>query len=88
MQWGFPDDRVLPESASARQVGDQLRTDFAVDSSRNVTVVLPDAPGVTPEDLTRYATELSRVPDVSSVSAPGGTFVDGARAGPPRPRPG
>jgi putative drug exporter of the RND superfamily len=82
VRWGFPDDRVLPESASARQVGDQLRTDFAVDSSSNVTVVLPDASGVTPEELTRYATELSRVPDVSSVSAPGGTFVDGARAGP------
>jgi putative drug exporter of the RND superfamily len=82
VRWGFPDDRVLPESASARQVGDQLRTDFAVDSSRNVTVVLPDASGVTPEELTRYATELSRVPDVSSVSAPGATFVDGAPAGP------
>ena len=79
---GFPDDRVLPESASARQVGDQLRTDFAVDSSRNVTVVLPDASGVTPEEFTRYATELSRVHDVSSVSAPRGTFVDGAPAGP------
>ncbi len=83
VRWGFPDDRVLPESASAREVGDQLRTDFAVDSSRNVTVVLPDATGVTPEELTRYATELSRVPDVSSVSAPGATFVDGAPAGPP-----
>ena len=82
VRWGFPDDRVLPESASARQVGDQLRTDFGVDSSRNVTVVLPDASGVTPEELTRYATELSRVPDVSSVSSPGGTFVDGASAGP------
>jgi RND superfamily putative drug exporter len=80
--WGFPDDRVLPESASARQVGDQLRTDFGVDSSRNVTVVLPDASGVTPAELTRYATELSRVPDVSSVSSPGATFVDGAPAGP------
>ncbi|WP_240760805.1 MMPL family transporter [Mycolicibacterium sp. CR10] len=82
VRWGFPDDRVLPESASAHQVGDQLRTDFALDSSRNVTVVLPDASGVTTEDLTRYATELSRVADVSSVSAPGGTFVDGTRAGP------
>jgi RND superfamily putative drug exporter len=82
VRWGFPDDRVLPESASARQVGDQLRTDFAVDSMRNVTVVLPDASGVTPEELTRYATELSRLHDVSSVSAPGGTFIDGAPARP------
>ena len=32
VRWGFPDDRALPESASSRQVGDHLRTDFAVDS--------------------------------------------------------
>ncbi|MDY6997392.1 MAG: MMPL family transporter [Actinomycetota bacterium] len=81
--WGFPDDRVLPQSASARQVGDQLRQDFAVDSSTNVTIVLPDTEGVTPGALDRYAAELSRVRDVSSVSAPGGTFVDGSPTGPP-----
>ena len=33
VKWGFPDDRVLPQSASAHQVGDQLRNDFADDSS-------------------------------------------------------
>ena len=38
IRWGFPDDRVLPGSASARQVGDQVRNDFAIDSSANVTV--------------------------------------------------
>lgn len=81
--WGFPDDRVLPPSASARQVGDQLRTDFAVDSAQNVTVVIPDAGAVTPADLDRYASALSQVADVSSVSAPGGTFVDGRAVGPP-----
>ncbi|ODQ94946.1 MMPL family transporter [Mycolicibacterium holsaticum] len=81
--WGFPDDRVLPASASARQVGDELRTDFAVDSARNVTVVIPDAQAVSAADLDRYARALSRVADVSSVSAPGGTFVDGAPVGPP-----
>ena len=83
VKWGFPDDRVLPKSASARQVGDQLRNDFAVDSATNVTVVLPDAIGVTPVDLIRYAAALSQVPDVSSVSSPGGTFIGGAPAGPP-----
>ncbi|BBY82383.1 MMPL family transporter [Mycolicibacterium pulveris] len=81
--WGFPDDRVLPPSASARQVGDELRTDFAVDSARNVTVVIPDAGNVTPPDLDRYAGALSQVAEVSSVSAPGGTFVDGRPVGPP-----
>ena len=60
VRWGFPDDRVLPESASAREVGDQLRTGFAVDSLRNVTVVLPDASQVTPDGLARYAAQLCR----------------------------
>lgn len=82
-RWGFPDERVLPQSASARQVGDDLRANFAVDSARNVAVVIPDTRGVTPAMVDRYAAELSRVADVSSVSAPGGTFVDGRPVGPP-----
>ncbi len=82
-KWGFPDDRVLPQSQTARQVGDDLRTNFAVDSARNVTVVIPDAKGITPAGLDGYAAALSQVPDVSSVSAPGGTFAGGRPVGPP-----
>ena len=29
VKWGFPDERVLPRSASARQVADMLDNDFA-----------------------------------------------------------
>jgi len=47
-----------------------------------VTVVIPDLTGATPDELDRYATQLSRVRDVSSVSAPGGTFVRGSLVGP------
>ncbi|KAA0095348.1 MMPL family transporter [Mycolicibacterium sp. P1-18] len=83
VRWGFPDDRVLPTSASAHQVGDQLRDDFADDSSTTVTVVVPDAAGLAPDALGRYAADLSKVTDVASVSAPTGTFVGGARVGPP-----
>ncbi|WP_066898866.1 MMPL family transporter [Mycolicibacterium houstonense] len=83
IKWGFPDDRVLPASASARQLGDELRNDFAVDSSTAVTVVLPDVTGLAPADLDRYAGDLSRAADGVSVSAPGGTFMDGRRVGPP-----
>lgn len=83
IKWGFPDDRVLPASASARQLGDELRNDFAVDSSTAVTVVLPDVTGLAPADLDRYAGDLSRAADGVSVSAPGGTFIDGRRVGPP-----
>jgi RND superfamily putative drug exporter len=83
VRWGFPDDRVLPTSASSHQVGDQLRNDFADDSSTNISVVVPDADGLTPADLERYAADLSRGPDVSAVSAPTGTFVAGEKVGPP-----
>ncbi len=83
VKFGFPDDRVLPRSASAHQVGDQMRTGFANDSATAVPVVIPDARGLSPADLDRYAADLSRVPDVSSVTAPTGTFVAGNRVGPP-----
>lgn len=83
VKWGFPDERVLPRSASAREVADMLDHDFANGLGTSVSVVVPDAHGVTPGDLQRYAAELSRVPDVSGVTAPTGTFVAGNRVGPP-----
>ncbi len=84
VRWGFADDRVLPTSASARQVGDQLRNDFPGDATPDITVVLPDATDLSLADLDAYAAALSRVPDVSSASSPRGTFVDGKlQPGPP-----
>ena len=82
-KWGLPDDRVLPESSSARQVGDQLRTDFADNLGTNVTIVIPDASDISTAEADRYATQLSQVNSVSSVSSPAGTFVAGDRVGPP-----
>ncbi|KAA1250805.1 MMPL family transporter [Mycobacterium simiae] len=83
VKWGFPDDRVLPSSASARQVGDQLRKNFTHDRAMAVPVVVPDARGLTAADLDSYAADLSQVPNVSAVTAPSGTFVGGKRMGPP-----
>ncbi|MGB8207565.1 MAG: MMPL family transporter [Mycobacterium sp.] len=83
VKWGFPDDRMLPSSSSARQVGDELRDEFAVDPLTNINVVLPHADGVSVADLSRYSAELSKVPGVTSACSPGGTFVDGSLAGPP-----
>lgn len=83
VRWGVADDRVLPTSASARQVGDQLRSDFPGSGIPDIAVVLPNATALSPADLDAYAAALSRVPDVSSVSSPGGTFVAGRPAGPP-----
>ncbi len=79
VKWGFPDDRVLPAGASAHQVGDRLRQDFAHDSATDVSVVIPDSAGLTRADLDRYTAELSAVPEVSAVSPPverdGSTFL-------------
>jgi putative drug exporter of the RND superfamily len=83
VKWGFPDDRVLPVSSSSHQVGDRLRTGFAHDSARAVPIVVPDARGLSPADLDRYAADLSRVSDVSSVTDPTGTFAGGNQVGPP-----
>lgn len=83
-KWGVPDDRVLPTSSSPHLVGDQLRTQFGADLTKNLTIVIPDVDGVSPVQLDGYAAALSRVGAVSSVSSPGVTFVDGASVGPPR----
>ena len=80
---GFPDDRVLPKSASAHQVGDQLRSDFALDTDSEVPIVITDSTALEPAELDRYAADLSRVHDVTSVSAPSGTYVGGRLSGPP-----
>lgn len=83
IEFGSPDDRVLPKSASSHQVGDQLRNDFASNFFTGLSVVIPQAAGATESELDRYAADLSRVPEVSLVSSPGGTFVNGDKIGPP-----
>ncbi|MBB3749902.1 RND superfamily putative drug exporter [Mycolicibacterium sp. BK634] len=80
---GFPDDRVLPSSASAHQVGDQLRGDFTNNSETAIPVLIPDAGGLSDAQIARYAADLSRVADVSAVSAPMGAYVGGNLVGPP-----
>jgi putative drug exporter of the RND superfamily len=68
VKWGFPDDRVLPASASAHEVGDQLRDRYTDDSAAAIPIVIPDASGLTDVELNRYATDLARVVDVSGVT--------------------
>jgi RND superfamily putative drug exporter len=81
VKWGFPDDRVLPISASAHRVGDQMRDDFVINSETAVTIVIPDTHDVTGTEIEQYATDLSRVPDVSAVSTPTSTYVAGSAVG-------
>ncbi|MBX9639192.1 MAG: MMPL family transporter [Mycobacteriaceae bacterium] len=83
VKWGYADDRVLPATSSARSVNDRIRSEFPSNSSTRVKVVIPDTTGLSHLDLDRYAADLSRVPDISSVSAPTGTFIVGDAKGPP-----
>ena len=81
VKWGFPDDRVLPSSASSHQVGDQMRDDFVINAVTAVTIVIPDTHDLTRSEIEQYAIDLSHVPDVSAVSTPTATYVAGVAVG-------
>ncbi|WP_066904218.1 MMPL family transporter [Millisia brevis] len=81
---GFTDDRALNEQVPSRVVGDALRNDFAQDPTASITIVVPDGP-TDPNAYADYATELSRVPDVTAVLAPDGIHVGGLRIAPAPP---
>jgi RND superfamily putative drug exporter len=75
IQFGTPDDRVLPATTQSRAVGDVLRADFTGNSATSLNVVT-----VGPLDraaLTAYATRLSGLADVARVEASVATFVHG-----------
>ena len=48
-----------------------------------MTIVIPHTGRLTGDEIGRYAADLSRVPGVSGVSVPTGTFVNGVPVGPP-----
>ncbi|MGI9161465.1 MAG: MMPL family transporter [Mycobacterium sp.] len=83
IKFGNPDDRVLPPSASSHQVGDRLRNDFSSDFNSGVSIVIPEADGMSAAEFNRYAADLSRVAEVSLLSVPDGTFINGKNIGPP-----
>jgi putative drug exporter of the RND superfamily len=83
VSFGTPDDRVLPTSASSRQVGEALRNDFASADASPIVVVIPSA--VDPANLADYARTLSQEDSVQRVDSSAGTFVAGAPDGPGDP---
>jgi putative drug exporter of the RND superfamily len=86
VRWGVPDDRVLPTSAAARQVGDALRTNFPTNTDDNLNIVTE--PALTSGSGARYSEELSAVPGIARVTGPSGTWVHGEQRQPPGPRDG
>jgi RND superfamily putative drug exporter len=66
VQFGTPDDRVLPTSSAARQVGDVLRTDFHTNVSDTLEIVT--AAALPPQAAATYSREVSSIPGVISVA--------------------
>jgi putative drug exporter of the RND superfamily len=81
VKFGFPDDRILPAHAPARQVGDQIRAEFTQDVGAAIPVVVRHG-GADDAGLDAYAAELSRAPGVVAVSAPWATYARGGLVGP------
>ncbi len=82
--FGYPDDRVLPHSASAHQVGDDLRNDFSANAASTILVVAPDI-SAAPNAIGTYARQLSSLGHVTSVSSATGTYVNGRTVAPGAP---
>ncbi|HEX3816473.1 MAG TPA: MMPL family transporter [Mycobacteriales bacterium] len=80
IRFGYPDDRVLPASASSHQVGDALRSDFSANAAATITIVAPDSAGASPA---AYSAALSRIAGVTAVSSPTGTYAGGNRIAAP-----
>jgi putative drug exporter of the RND superfamily len=75
VEFGTPDDRVLPTSAASRQVGDAIRDGFASNDTTAIDVVTTGP--VDPAPLAEYASQISTLYAVDRVESGAGTFVDG-----------
>ena len=84
--YGYPDDRVLPQSASARQVGDDMRSNFSLNAGASLAgIAAYDAKadhadpktGAPHPLLAAYTARLSEVPNVDSVVSAAGLYRHG-----------
>lgn len=82
-RFGLPDDRILPPTSTAREVGNQIRANFNQDLASAIQVVIPAAGHLSGTQIRSYAAELSRTPGVVAVSSPDATFTGGTAVGRP-----
>ncbi len=86
IRFGLPDDRVLPTSASSRQVHDDIRENFSSNEAFALQVVTTNAGTAGDAEIDAYAVRLSRIEGVARVDARTGNYVDGALVLPPGER--
>ncbi len=82
---GITDDRAMPTTVESRRVGDTIRNDFPAQPTAAMDVVIDGA--VAAGDLDGYASALSRLPHVVSVTTPSANYAKGQRiVGMPTPQ--
>jgi RND superfamily putative drug exporter len=75
VKFAFPDERVLPPSASAYQVASDLVDKFGTGTD-TIDIAVPSTQGRT-EAVDSYAERLSRIKGVKSVASYTGTYANG-----------
>ncbi|MBV8235911.1 MAG: MMPL family transporter [Acidimicrobiia bacterium] len=87
VKFGLPDDRVLPASATSRQVQDEIRHNFASNESSPLEVVAANAPATPARDaaVDQYSARLSHLAGVARVDSLTGSYVGGQRVVGPNP---
>jgi RND superfamily putative drug exporter len=87
IKFGLPDDRVLPASATSRQVQDDLRHNFASNESAPLEVVAPSAPATPARDaaIDQYSARLSQLAGAARVDSLTGSYIGGQRLIGPNP---
>ena len=83
VEFGVPDDRVLPADDPARAVSEMLRDDFSSAEADAFPVVASGA--VDDGAIADFAVELSGVDGVTRVDAVTGRYADGGLVQPPSP---
>ncbi|WP_232666575.1 MMPL family transporter [Pseudonocardia sp. TRM90224] len=76
---GLPDDRVLPPTASTRQVYDDLRAGFAEEAHDAIHIVSTTGTGASHDAVAAYAARLSTVAGIAQVNSGAGIFAAGVR---------
>jgi RND superfamily putative drug exporter len=82
--FSLPDDRVLPKSAEAYQVGQVMRDEFPGREFAALSVIAPKL-SVGADRVDTYATALSKVDGVGRVDAATGTYAAGHKLAGPTP---
>ncbi|WP_223839048.1 MMPL family transporter [Saccharopolyspora pogona] len=79
LQFGLPDDRILPPETSSRVTQQSIRDNFGQEEMDAIQLLTDDLPGTVASsaEIERYATALSNVPGVAQVDALTGSYRQG-----------